>query len=85
MKHACPNYGKEKARRLCARHRNVEICSKCCAETRDADCGNCVHYPAVRGYEIRRSEPCKLPDGPFLIEIRPEIEEAVNRAWERPT
>ena len=80
MKKACPSCGTGKARRLCARHGNVEICSTCCAETRDPDCGDCVHYSAAQDYEIRRAAPGNLPSGQFLVEVSPEIEEGVNRA-----
>jgi tetratricopeptide (TPR) repeat protein len=80
MKKACPVCGNGKARRLCARHGDVEVCSRCCAETRDEDCGDCEHYAAARNYHVGRKRSGGLPDGHFMIEINPEIDAAVDHA-----
>lgn len=79
MKNACPVCGKGKARRLCARHGGVEICSKCCAETRDPDCGDCIYYATTTEYETQRDMP-KPGNKHFMIELNPEIDRAVDDA-----
>lgn len=80
MKVKCPKCGTGKARRSCPRNDNVEICSECCANIRDEDCGDCVHYAAVRQYEDSRNLSSGLPAGHFLMEINPEVQESVNKA-----
>lgn len=79
MKKICPVCEKEKARRRCPRHGNAEICSVCCATTRDAECGDCPHYAEARRHQVERRSGAP-PEGHFLIEISPEIEKAVNDA-----
>jgi tetratricopeptide (TPR) repeat protein len=79
MKKICPVCEKEKARRRCPRHGNAEICSVCCATTRDAECGDCPHYAEARKYQVERRSAAP-PEGHFTIEISPEIEKAVNDA-----
>lgn len=79
----CPKCGIGKSRRHCARQGNTEICSECCASIRDAECGECVHYASVREYESSRRVSSKLPDGHFIVEINPAVQDAVNTALER--
>ncbi|MCX6875620.1 MAG: tetratricopeptide repeat protein [Verrucomicrobia bacterium] len=80
----CPVCGNGKARRRCARHGDVEVCSQCCAAIRDADCGDCIHHAAARQHQATRSNRAVrsgvLPEGKFLIEINPAAEEAVDGA-----
>lgn len=68
----------------------MEVCSQCCANIRDPDCGDCVHYDAARQHQsareflATRSSPAArsgaLPEDGFIIELNPEVEEAVNGA-----
>lgn len=83
MKAKCPECGTGKARRLCRRRENVEICSECCATIRDAECEGCAHYASVRKYEENRQlSAAGISDGHILKEISPEVEVAVNEALE---
>ena len=65
----------------------MEVCSGCCAAIRDAECGDCVHYGAAQQHEATRSSRvmrrAALPEGDFIIELNPELEEAVNDALAR--
>ncbi len=83
MKTKCPKCGTGKARRICPREGNTEICSECCASIRDEDCGDCVYYAPARSYEKSRVISSGLPDGHFLIEINPELEKSVNKALDQ--
>jgi tetratricopeptide (TPR) repeat protein len=82
MKTKCPKCGTGKARRRCAREGHAEICSECCASIRDADCGDCTHYAAARQYEDRSHVSARSSDGHFMMEISPEVQDAVNTALE---
>jgi len=61
---------------------NAEICSLCCAETRTEACAGCSYYNAAQQYRATRSPSARLPDGHFIVELNPEVEEAVNAAME---
>lgn len=86
----CPVCGTGKARRLCARHGGVEVCSVCCASIRDADCGDCVHLGAAQQYQATQHQQATrrgpaapsggLPEGEYIIELNPGVEEAVDGA-----
>jgi len=84
----CPVCGTGKARRVCVRHRQAEVCSLCCAAIRDVACGDCVHYGAAQQHQATRESHAMrssargvaLPDGEFLIELNPEAEAAVDGA-----
>ncbi len=83
MKAKCPKCETGKARRVCPREANAEICSECCASIRDAECGDCVHYAPAQKYERSRVISSGLPDGHFLMEINPEVVKSVNNALEQ--
>jgi tetratricopeptide (TPR) repeat protein len=83
VKVKCPKCETGKARRVCPREGNAEICSECCASIRDAECGDCVHYGPSQKYERSRVVSSGLPDGHFLIEINPEVVKSVNNALEQ--
>lgn len=80
MKLKCPKCKTGKARRVCPKENDIEICSECCASIRDADCGDCVHYASAQKYEDQRNATFVLPEGHFLLEINPEVQDAVNVA-----
>ena len=80
MKVKCPKCKTGKARRICPKESHAEICSECCASIRDADCGDCVYYASTQKYDDQRSIPAVLPEGHFLMEINPEVEQAVDAA-----
>jgi tetratricopeptide (TPR) repeat protein len=80
MKSKCPECGTGKARRRCHRVGDVEICSACCAGMRDPDCGDCPHYAVAARYEANRRRNSGLGPGDFMMEISPEVTEAVDEA-----
>ena len=80
MKSKCPKCKTGKARRICPKENHAEICSECCASIRDADCGDCVYYASTQKYEDRHSVTAVLPEGHFLLDINPEVEQAVDAA-----
>ena len=82
MKKRCPLCGNRKAQRRCKREEMAEICSLCCVEKRDEICEGCTHYTTARKYQAARRSPARLPDGHFIAELNPEVEQAVNDALE---
>jgi tetratricopeptide (TPR) repeat protein len=82
MKSVCPICGTRKAKRLCKRREMAEICPLCCAGARVAECGDCSHYATAQGYRAGRATSGAMPDGHFIVEINPEVEQAVNEAAE---
>jgi tetratricopeptide (TPR) repeat protein len=62
----------------------------CCASIRNADCGDCVHYDAAQQYQAAQLQQATrrglaarsggLPEGEFIIELNPDVEEAVDGA-----
>src|SRR5688500_2331145 len=82
MKNPCPLCGERKAQRRCMRQNNAEICSLCCAEIRTESCTGCSYYAAAQQYRATRSPSAIRPDGHFIIELNPKVEEAVNTAME---
>jgi tetratricopeptide (TPR) repeat protein len=79
MKPVCPICGTRKAKRQCLRQGLAAICPPCCADTRDESCGDCAHYAAAQAYRATRATPKTPPEGDFIVEINPEVEQAVNR------
>jgi tetratricopeptide (TPR) repeat protein len=45
-------------------------------------CTGCSYYTAAQQYRATRSPSATLPDGHFIVELNPEVEEAVNTAME---
>lgn len=80
MKNPCPICGQRKAKRRCSRQNMEEICPLCCAGKRDAECGDCVHYIEAQKYDNARRPSAAVPRKDFIIELNPEVEEAVNAA-----
>lgn len=79
----CPICEKRKGKRSCPRQDGLLICGPCCAENRDeASCAGCGHYAQAQAYHASRSTRRGPPDGHYIIEISPEVEEAVNKALE---
>lgn len=85
MKNPCPLCNERKAQRRCFRHNDAVICSVCCAQTRDASCAGCSYYSASQQYQAERSQrPVlkALPEGHFIAEMNPAIDDAVDAAME---
>ena len=85
MKNPCPLCNEQKAQRHCLRHDNAVICSVCCAKMRNETCAGCSYYSAAKQYHAGRSQRITRttpPDGHFIIELNPEVEQAVNSALE---
>ncbi len=58
------------------------VCGPCCAEIRNESCADCAHYAQAQAYQASRSVRSAPPDGHYIIEINPAVEEAVNAAME---
>ena len=82
MKIICSLCGTRKAKRCCQRREMAEICPLCCAGQRDETCGDCPHHVTSQRYNAERRSPTTLPNGHFIAEIDPEVNEAVNAAGE---
>ena len=85
MKNPCPLCNEQKAQRRCLRQDNAVICSVCCAKMRNETCAGCSYYSAAKQYHAGRSQRITRttpPDGHFIIELNPEVEQAVNSALE---
>lgn len=67
-----------RARRKCSAHNDQLICPKCCAGLRNTECGECLYFKEAEKY--LRSIPTKAKEEHFLIELNPEVEEAVDKA-----
>lgn len=80
MKIKCSVCKKEKARRDCKLKGDELICSRCCAEIRSSECGDCVHYIEAMRHSLERDS--SLPDGHFIAEINPAVQDAVDDALE---
>ncbi|MDF7799725.1 tetratricopeptide repeat protein [Pontiellaceae bacterium B1224] len=76
MKIRCPICGNGKARRDCLLKGGSEICSRCCAEIRGSECGDCPHYIEVLRHAVERGGG--LPNGHFIAEINPEAQDRVD-------
>lgn len=85
MKNPCPLCVERKAQRSCLRQNNEAICSVCCAKMRDETCADCSYYSAAKQYHADRSQRITTatpPDGHFVIELNPEVEQAVDSVME---
>jgi tetratricopeptide (TPR) repeat protein len=70
---------KTRGKRLCRLKAGAAVCPSCCAEIRNPDeCGDCEHFARAAKYTDEKH--MKLGDKHFIIELDPEIEEAVDRA-----
>jgi tetratricopeptide (TPR) repeat protein len=78
MKNPCPLCLERKSQRRCKLQNDADICSICCAQTRNEACTGCAHYAAAQQYRATRSTSAKLPDGHFIIESNAEIDETVD-------
>jgi tetratricopeptide (TPR) repeat protein len=83
MKKKCPLCGNGKPKRQCMIKGNEAICCKCCAEQRGAPCDGCIHYTVAMRYQAERKTATEPPEGHYIIEINPELEEAVEDALDR--
>ncbi|VGO16163.1 hypothetical protein PDESU_04753 [Pontiella desulfatans] len=82
MKNKCPICSKGKPRRECRLQENTPICSRCCAEIRGTHCEGCPHYAEVLRHQAERWNAGTLPDGHFIAEINPEVQDAVDSAFQ---
>ncbi len=80
MKNPCPLCAKRKSQRRCKLQNNTDICSLCCAQTRNVACTGCSYYTDAQQYHAIRNTSANLPDGHFMIELNPELENAVDAA-----
>jgi len=78
----CSICGKRKGKRICLRQQDTLICSLCCGVNRDESCAGCEHHAHAQAYQASRSGRGAPPDGHYIIEINPEVEDAVNAALE---
>lgn len=77
-KKTCPLCGRNKARRKCKLQQDELICSLCCAELRNADCGDCRYHKAAKQYHKSKTRRTRRND--FIAEINTEVEKAVDDA-----
>jgi len=77
-KKTCPLCGRNKARRKCKLRQDELICPQCCAELRNADCGDCRYHKASKQYQ--KSKARKTARNNFIVEINKEVEKAVDDA-----
>ena len=77
-KEKCAICGQKKGKRVCVLRGRRMICSLCCAELRNPDCGGCPHYAAAQSYAWGKTARPRTE--PFIAEINPEVEEAVGHA-----
>jgi tetratricopeptide (TPR) repeat protein len=80
MKKKCPICKTGKARRECNLKDGAVICSRCCAEVRGTECGECPYYEEAMLHAMQRS--AGLPNGHFIAEINPQVQEEVDGALE---
>ena len=71
---------KDKARRECHLKEGVKICSRCCAELRGEHCSDCSHYAETLRHQAERWREGSLPEGHFIAELNPEVQDAVYEA-----
>jgi Tfp pilus assembly protein PilF len=75
----CPICTNAKGRRDCLLHNKQLICSRCCAELRNADtCHECPHFSEAEKHTIEKIK--KGGSAEFLLKINPEVEEQVDKA-----
>jgi tetratricopeptide (TPR) repeat protein len=78
MKQKCLICGKGKPRRVCLLHDKVLICSKCCADIRGDECGECNYYKESENYQKSKKNKIKK----FITEIKPDIEEKLDEIFD---
>lgn len=69
---------KIKGRRMCKIKEKTLICSQCCAEIRNSDCGECSHYVQAEKYAIDKMKKSGFKH--FIAKIDPEVDKAVDNA-----
>jgi tetratricopeptide (TPR) repeat protein len=69
---------KVKGQRMCKINQDVFVCSQCCAEIRNSDCGSCSHYIQAERYAVEKSKKSGYKQ--FTAMIDPEVDKAVNKA-----
>ncbi|MBW2367914.1 MAG: tetratricopeptide repeat protein [Deltaproteobacteria bacterium] len=80
MKKKCSLCNKVKGKRGCHRHELKMVCSRCCAEIRDADCDPCSYYHTAEKYHAEKYQ--KSGGKSFMIELDETIEKQVDNALE---
>jgi tetratricopeptide (TPR) repeat protein len=80
MKVKCPVCSDGKPKRLCHRHGGREICSRCCADLRGADCGDCPHLTEAIRHQHGRKQTTGPPSGHFVAEVSDELDVEVDLA-----
>jgi tetratricopeptide (TPR) repeat protein len=69
---------KVKGRRICKIKENSLICSRCCAEIKNAGCDGCSHYAQAEKYALEKMKKSGFKN--FMARIDPEVDEAVDNA-----
>ena len=77
-KNKCVICLKVKGKRLCKLREKSFVCSRCCAEIRNADCEGCSHYVQAAKYSLEKMKKSKFKE--FTALIVPEIDDAVDKA-----
>ncbi|OGJ93571.1 MAG: hypothetical protein A2487_15835 [Candidatus Raymondbacteria bacterium RifOxyC12_full_50_8] len=69
----------KKSQRTCMAKNKLEICSMCCAAIRNDECDGCRYYADSMKYKKELGGK-KTPK--FIFEVKPEIEEQIDRVLE---
>ena len=78
-KSECSICAQRKGKRVCPTRQNKTICPSCCAELRGTDCGDCTYYEMACRYAGTKTGKSRTQ--PFIAEIDPDVEEAVDQAF----
>ena len=78
MSTKCAICSRVKGKRICKNHDGQLICPPCCGENRGGRCEGCEYYE--RGKHFQELRNASAGQKEFIIEIKEEIDEAVDRA-----
>jgi len=74
----CTICNRVKGKRLCKIHDGHLICPRCCGENRGGRCESCQYYE--KGNRFQRLRNASSRQKKFIVELKEEIDEAVDRA-----
>jgi tetratricopeptide (TPR) repeat protein len=75
----CPLCG-SRAKRTCKIKNSIKICPHCCVTSRTEECEGCEHYTISQHFQ--REKYAKSGKKEFIIEIKQDIEDTINKALE---
>ena len=78
MSTKCAICSRVKGKRICKNHDGQLICPPCCGENRGGRCEGCEYYEQGKHFQELRNASAGQKE--FIIEIKEEIDEAVDRA-----